>query len=100
MRLRIDAREDPRTLGLLRIGLGICLFGDIASLLPHAAYLYGDAGIAPAALVCGEPLRWLSLMCQLPGEGWSLAILGALEPARKLSVTSWAAPLGAKTYSG
>ena len=48
MRLRIDAREDPRTLGLLRIGLGICLFGDIASLLPHAAYLYGDAGIAPA----------------------------------------------------
>jgi len=67
---------DPRAVALLRVGIGVCLFGDLASLLPHAAYLYGDLGIAPAQLTCGLPLRELSLLCVFPGEGSALAILG------------------------
>ncbi len=72
----LDTREDPRTLGALRIGIGLCLLGDIASLLPHTAYLYGDAGVAPAATSCGGALQGISLLCVLPGEAWSTAILG------------------------
>ncbi len=75
MKLRVDAREDPRTLGLVRIGVGLCLFGDLATLLPHVAYLYGDAGVAPAATRCGGELQGLSLLCLLPGEGAATLIL-------------------------
>ncbi|MCA9637320.1 MAG: hypothetical protein KC420_14940, partial [Myxococcales bacterium] len=67
MRLRVDAREDPRTLGLMRIGVALCVFGDFASLLPHVSYLYGDAGVAPAATRCGGDLPALSLPSLLPG---------------------------------
>ncbi|MCB9703878.1 MAG: HTTM domain-containing protein [Myxococcales bacterium] len=76
MRLRVDAREDPRTLGLMRIGVALCVFGDFASLLPHVSYLYGDAGVAPAATRCGGELQGLSLLCLLPGEGAAALIFG------------------------
>ncbi len=90
MRLRIDAREDPRTLGLLRIGIGLCALGDIASLLPHIAYLYGDAGVAPATMSCGGPFQEASLFCAFPGEEAALLILGfGSAAALALAVGLW-----------
>ncbi len=60
---RLRRLEDPRALGAFRIGLGLCLFGDLASLLPHIPYFYGEGGVASA---CVFP-RNLSLLCALPG---------------------------------
>lgn len=75
VRRLLDGVEDPRTLGLFRIGLGLLLIADVWALWPHAAYLYGDASVWPAAEVC-TGLRRASLLCVLPGTAASWVVVG------------------------
>lgn len=75
MRRRLSELEDPRTIGLFRILLGVLLVADVASLWPHTAYLYGDAGVMPAREACSTGLRPASAMCILGGADGANAVL-------------------------
>ena len=73
----LGEQEDPRTIGLFRITLGVLLIADVATLWLHAAYLYGDEGVLPAAEACHEGVVVLSAMCWLPGTFGARNVLGA-----------------------
>ncbi|MEZ4451423.1 MAG: hypothetical protein R3B09_18230 [Nannocystaceae bacterium] len=82
----IDEREDPRGVAALRIALGVCLLGDIAGLVPHLDYLYGDEGVWPAADACGQGVRGISILCHVPAEP-GVVIVFALALAATLAFT-------------
>lgn len=67
--------EDPRTLGVLRIGIGLLLVGNVAALWPHADYLYGVDGLLPAREYCGSWPRNASLLCYADGASNGRTVL-------------------------
>jgi hypothetical protein len=73
----LTMREDPRTFGLFRVIFGGLLLANVAALWVHADYLYGDAGVMPAADVCGAGVVVLSAMCHLTGTLGAHVVLGA-----------------------
>lgn len=55
--------EDPRSICVFRILLGLLLLANVLALWPHADYLYAPHGVLPADPHCGQGLRRISAMC-------------------------------------
>jgi hypothetical protein len=72
----LGKQEDPRSIGLFRIALGALLMANVATLWPHAAYLYGNDGVYPADEAC-HGLSVLSAMCWITGTQGAHVVLTA-----------------------
>lgn len=73
-RLRASVSLDPRSLALLRMGLGILLLANLAGRAPHFEALYGRLGVLPTSLLSHVNLPWQSIFFPYLVSGTPVAL--------------------------